>query len=214
MPKLPHVTLLKQVKINNKWRHARALFDSKGRVRRDRVRVNGKDESHPEGSYFIEWWDQGNRHCIPAGADAQDAADKARVKEAQLTAERNGIIAPTPKPEPKPERTALTSALDEYVEYVRYHRSLRTYRTYRPILQSFKKFCTKAHVDEVERDDLLAFATDCTKQGQQGKSVYNKLVPLTGRVLLKPCGRSTRIPSSKDFSSLARPTRKCVSSSI
>jgi integrase/recombinase XerD len=86
MPKLPHVTLLKQVKTNNKWRHARALFDSKGRVRRDRVRINGKDEPHPEGSYFIEWWDHGKRHCIPAGADAQDAADKARVKEAQLTA--------------------------------------------------------------------------------------------------------------------------------
>jgi len=78
MSKLPTVTLLKQIKIDGKWRHARALFDSKGRVRRDRVRVNGVDESHPEGSYFIEWWDQGKGHFEPAGADAQDAADKAR----------------------------------------------------------------------------------------------------------------------------------------
>ncbi len=58
MPKTPRVMLLKQVKINGQWRHARALFDSKGRVRRDHVRVNGKDENHPEGSYFIEWWDR------------------------------------------------------------------------------------------------------------------------------------------------------------
>ena len=72
MPKLPRVTLLKQVKVNDTWRHARALFDSKGRVRRDHVRINRKDETHPEGSYFIEWWDEGKRHCEPAGADAQD----------------------------------------------------------------------------------------------------------------------------------------------
>ena len=94
MPKLPRVTLLKQVKVNDTWRHARALFDSKGRVRRDHVRFNGKDETHPEGSYFIEWWDEGKRHCEPAGADAQDAADKARVKQAELTAQRNGILPP------------------------------------------------------------------------------------------------------------------------
>ena len=169
MPKLPHVKLFKQVKVNDKWILAPALFDSKSRVRRDRVLVAGKDELHPEGSYVIEWWNQGQRHRESVRADAQDAADKARVKEAQLTAERNGIIPPSPKPEPKPERTPLTSALDDYVEYVRYHRSLRTYRTYRPILQSFKESCTKAHVDEVERQDLLDFATDCTKQGQQDR---------------------------------------------
>jgi len=84
MPKLPRVTLSQQVKVNDTWRHARALFDSKGRVRRDHVRINREDETHPEGSDFIEWWDEGKRHCEPAEADAQDAADKARVKQAEL----------------------------------------------------------------------------------------------------------------------------------
>ena len=179
MPKLPHVTLLKQVKVNDTWRHARALFDRKGRVRRDHVRINGKDETHPEGSYFIEWWDEGNRHCEPAGADAQDAADKARVKQAELTAQRNGILPPAPTVEAAQERTPLPSALDSYLEYVRYHRSLRTFRTYRPILESFKESCPKAYVDEVERQDLLDFATHCMKKGQKGKSIYNKLVVIS-----------------------------------
>lgn len=204
MPKLPHVTLLKQVKINNNWRHARALFDSKGRVRRDRVRVNGKDESHPEGSYFIEWWDQGKRHCIPAGADAQDAADKARVKEAHLSAERNGIIPSLPQPQPTPQRTSLPSALDDYLSYVRYHRSLRTYRTYRPILTSFKTFCPKSHVDDVERQDLLDFATHCMKQGQAGKSIYNKLVVLSQ--VLKQHGKR-KLLTSADWPSFVETVR-------
>ena len=54
MPKLPHVKLFKQVKVNDKWILAPALFDSKSRVRRDRVLVAGKDELHAEGSYVIE----------------------------------------------------------------------------------------------------------------------------------------------------------------
>lgn len=194
MPKTSHVRLLKQIKIDGNWLHAPALYDSKGRVRRDHVRVSGKDESHPEGSYFIEWWDNGKRHREAAGPNAQDAADRARVKEAELIAARNGIIPSAPQPEPKPERTPLPSVLDEYVEYVRYHRSLRTYRTYRPILQAFKTFCSKTYVEEVERQDLLDFATYCVKKGQQGKSVYNKLVVLSQ--VMKQHGRGKLLTSA------------------
>jgi len=203
-PKLGSVKLLKQVKLPHRWMLSPALFDSRGRIRPDHVRVKGRDETHPEGSYFVEWWDRGERHREAVGPNAQDAVDKARVKEAQLTAERNGIIPAAPKPEPKPERTPLTSVLDDYVEYVRYHRSLRTYRTYRPILQSFKEFCTKTHVDEVEREDLLDFATDCTKQGQQGKSVYNKLVVISQ--VLKQHGKK-KLLNAADWPSFVETVR-------
>ena len=170
MSKLPHVNLLKQVKVNGTWKLATALFDRKGRVRRDRVRVNGQDEAHPEGSYFIEWWDHGKRRREAAGADAQDAADKARVREAELTAARYGVIPPAPALEAPPRRITLAAALDGYLEYVRDHRSLRTFRTYRPMLASFKAFCPKTCVDQVERQDLLDFATHLLKQGQKGKA--------------------------------------------
>jgi integrase len=179
MPKPPRVKLLKQVKVANSWKLATALFDSKGRVRRDRVRVNGKDEAHPEGSYFIEWWDRGKRQRQAAGADAQDAANHARLREAELTAARHGIIPPAPVIQPEPARITLAAALDGYLEYVRAHRSLRTFRTYRPILASFKAFCAKTHVEDVDRESLLDFATHLSKQGQTGKSIYNKLVVLS-----------------------------------
>ena len=96
-----------------------------------------------------------------------------------MAAVHNGIIPSAPVVEPNPQRINLSTALDAYIEYVRYHRSLRTFRTYRPILDSFKAFCDKTYVDEVERQDLLDFATDCLKQGQKGKSIYNKLVVIS-----------------------------------
>src|SRR5215471_10319932 len=127
MRKTPRVTLLKQVKVKNKWVPAPALFDTKGRLRRDHVRIGGSDEIHPEGSYFIEWWEQGRRVKEAVGADAFIAADKMRHKQAELSAIRSGIIAP-PKPEPvAPERITVNDALAKYSEYIRYHRSLRTF---------------------------------------------------------------------------------------
>ncbi len=91
MPKIPGVKLLKQIKINGNWTRVPALYDSKGRVRRDHVRVNGADEVHAEGSYFIEFWDQGKRHREAAGPDAFVAADKARIRQAELSAMRHGL---------------------------------------------------------------------------------------------------------------------------
>ena len=194
MPRSSRVKLFKQVKINDKWALAAVLFDSKGRVRKDRVLVNGKDENHPEGSYFIEWWDRGQRHREAAGPHAQDAAEKARIKQTKLAAMRDGVIPQTPGVEAAPERTSLAAALDSYKEYVQYHRSLRTFRTYRPILEAFKKFCIKTYVDEVERQDFIDFATHCMKDGQKGKSIYNKLVVLSQ--VMKQHGRGKLLNTS------------------
>jgi hypothetical protein len=47
MPRSSRVKLFKQVKINDKWALAAVLFDSKGRVRKDRVVVGGREENHP-----------------------------------------------------------------------------------------------------------------------------------------------------------------------
>jgi integrase/recombinase XerD len=194
MPKISRVKLLKKIKNCANWVLVPALFDSKGRVRRDHVVIEGRDEAHAEGSYYLEWWDGGKRYREAAGPNAFAAAEKVRVKQAELTAVRNGIIPPMPVVEVVPQRTTLATALDVYTEYVRYHRSLRTFRTYRPILEAFKAFCGKTYIDEVEREDLLNFATDCMKQGQKGKSIYNKLVVLSQ--VMKQHGRPKLLRTS------------------
>jgi len=129
-----------------------------------------KDETHPEGSYFIEWWDRGKRYREAVGPDGFQAADKARTKQAELSAIKNGIIPAQPVPEPAPERTTVAAALDRYSEYIQYHRSLRTFRTYRPILASFKSFCPRTYVEDVDREDLLAFGNvlhEARTEGQE-----------------------------------------------
>ena len=204
MPRQARVILLKQIKHDGRWIPAPALFDSKGRVRRDHVRVQGRDEAHPEGGYFIEWREQGKRIKQSAGPDAFAAAEAARHKQAELSAVKNGIIPSQPAAEPEPKRTTVTEALDRYSEYIQYHRSLRTFRTYRPILASFKSFCTRDHIEAVDREDLLAFATHCLKQGHNGKTVYNKLVVLSQ--LLKRHGKP-KVLNAADWPSFVETVR-------
>jgi integrase/recombinase XerD len=204
MPRVSRVKLFKRIKINEKWMLAEALFDSKGRLRRDHVRVQGKDETHPEGSYFIEWWDGGKRYREAVGPNGFEAADKVRMKQAELSAVRNGILPAPVITEPEPERTTVADAITRYSDYIHYHRSLRTFRTYRPILASFRNFCSRRYIDEVEREDLLAFATQCMKQGQKGKSVYNKLVVLSQ--VLKQHGKP-RVLRAADWPSFVETVR-------
>jgi integrase/recombinase XerD len=195
MSRQSQVKLLEQVKVEGRWVLAAALFDSKGRIRRDRVRVDGGEELHPEGGYFIEWWDHGKRSREAVGPDPWAAAEKVRIRQAELSAVRHGLIAP-PEPAIAPDqgRITLDAALKQYIEYVRNHRSLRTFRTYRPILISFKSFCARTYVDQAERQDLLDYAKYCMKQGQKGKSICNKLVVLSQ--VMKQHGRRKLLNSS------------------
>ena len=78
-----------------------------------------QEENHPEGSYFLEWWDRGERHREAVGPHAQDAAEKARIKQAELAAALNGIIPQPQIAEVTPERKTLAAALDAYKDYVR-----------------------------------------------------------------------------------------------
>lgn len=183
----------------------RCLFDAKGRIRRDRVYVKDREELHPEGGYFIQWWDRGKRRREAVGPDAWAAAEKARLKQAELSAIRHGLI---PQPEPTTDkdqaRVTLQAALDQYIDYVRFHRSLRTFRTYRPILASFKSFCVQTYIDQVDRKDLLDYATLCMKEGQKGKSIYNKLVVLSQ--VMKQHGKGKLLKAS-DWPSFAETVR-------
>ena len=119
MPKISHVNLLKTIKFHlaGKWTLARALFDSKGRVRRDRVTVADRTKSTPKVATSSNGGKAASAIAKPL-APMPDAAEKARVKQAELDAVRNGIVPAPPVVEVCQERTTLTAALDAYKDYV------------------------------------------------------------------------------------------------
>jgi hypothetical protein len=51
------VNILKKLKVGKNWNLYPAVVEPNGKLR-DKVRVRGKVELHPEGYYDIEWWQE------------------------------------------------------------------------------------------------------------------------------------------------------------
>jgi integrase len=160
--------------------------ESNGRLK-DKVRVNGRVEAHPEGAYYIEWREQGRR--CRASVAREDALDSARRKAIELGALREGLIAgPEPRPEPTP-KTPIGDAIDAYLRYVRMQRKPRTHLTYRYTLDTLLRTSyKKRYVEDATRQDVLDFMTYCYEQGLGARTVYDKVV--TVLQLFKRHGRT------------------------
>ncbi len=78
------VKILKYVKVGDTWRFDNVVKRG-GRTVRDHVLIAGRDEHHPEGSYYLEWYEHGKRHR-KAVADFATVAEAARLKAIDVEA--------------------------------------------------------------------------------------------------------------------------------
>ena len=69
------VNILKKVKVNQTWGLYSAVVESNGELK-DKVRVKGAVEVHPEGQYFIECW-EGKKRKREQIADRTTLLDRA-----------------------------------------------------------------------------------------------------------------------------------------
>lgn len=203
------VNIVKTVKSDNKWITVPAV-EKNGKVVRDHVLIQGKDEHHPEGRYYLDWYEGGKkrRQAVP---NFEDLVQTARAKFAELKARSAGILIELPAPAPvrsragcsapdkqeDPNRLSMALAIDQYLGYCKTQRSLRTYRTYRPALLSYflPSFTrSKQYVDEVKRQDILDYIGFCFERGLAARSVYDKVV--TVLTLLKRHGHKNLLEKS------------------
>jgi integrase/recombinase XerD len=168
------VNLTKRVRTENGTRFCPVVTSANGRVKPDVALVNGKEERHPEGAYYIEWREHSKRVRISVGRNAADALARQRRKEAELNASNHGA---TVVPE-NDKRRSLTAAIAEYLEESRLSKMHRSYNAYKNALKYFGESCHKLYLDEVDRKEMLKFAAFLRgltgKQKQGARSVYNK----------------------------------------
>jgi integrase/recombinase XerD len=182
------VNLIKKIKTSSGWRFASVVPEANGRLK-DRVRINGQTEVHPEGAYYIEWRVGGRNGRRYRTAVARDEAiDQARRKAIELRAIRDGLITgPEPEPEVAP-KTTIGDAIDAYLRYVKMQRKPRTHLTYRYTLDTLLRASyKKKYVEDATRDDVLDFMTYCYELGLGARTVYDKVV--TVLQLFKKHGR-------------------------
>ena len=211
------VNLTKRIETSNGWRYCPVVLSPNGRVKPDVVVVGGVEERHPEGAYYIEWRDGTKRRRLSVGKNAADANGQRVRKEAELNAVNLGVaLAPTNGNGRRP----LLAAVTDFLDTTKLTHKPRTYAAYKTALGYFTESCSKLHVEDVERKDMLKFTAFLRGEKEQApRSAYNKfeivmtflrpkasvgsLERTTGLASRRKNPKSTRTPNLKSCSTLA-----------
>src|SRR4051812_31914992 len=121
---MARVNILKQVKVDDRWKLVAIPKDSEGKW-------NWK--SLPEGRYFVEWHEHGKRKREAAGATAADALETARRRKHTLEGRalgRDGFSAE----EEAVGKAPLHIAVKKYLDVVENLKKPNTLRKYKAVL--------------------------------------------------------------------------------
>jgi len=166
------VNILKKVKVGKIWNLYPAVLEPNGRLR-DKVRVRGKIEVHPEGYYYIEWWQDGRKR--EQIKERTEVLDRARRKAIELEAQRAGIE--TVQEIGSGRGATVSEAVASYLEDMQPpQREPKTYIAYKYCLELFAETCAKRFVQDVRREDLLAFIRKLYELGNGPRTAYNRAV--------------------------------------
>jgi integrase len=153
-------------------RYCRVVLSANGRVKPDYVHVNGHQERHPEGAYYLEWREGSKRVRMSVGKDAQDAAARRLRKEAELNAVNNGVGV---VPENGNGGRSLAATVAEYLEEVKLSKKPKTLAAYSTALSYFVESCHKLSLEDIERKDLLKYLAFLRDEKEQSpRSCWNK----------------------------------------
>ena len=166
------VNLTKRIQTSKGARYCPVVVAANGRVKPDMIIINGEQERHPEGAYYLEWREHGRRVRLSAGKDAQDAAIRQQRKQAELQALNNGVAV---VPENGDARKSIRAAAADYLEETKLTKKAKTLFAYTTALNYFSESCQKFYLEDIERHDLLKFSAFLRDQTNQSpRSCWNK----------------------------------------
>ena len=86
------VNLTEYVATEAGLRYCPAVIIQNGRIKQDIVVVNGKEERHLEGAYYLDWRTNGIRVPLSVGKNGQDALTQRDRKTFELNAANHGVV--------------------------------------------------------------------------------------------------------------------------
>lgn len=167
------VNLTKRVQTPHGWRYCTVVLSANGRVKPDLVIVNGKQETHKEGAYYLEWREGSKRVRLSVGKDPADASARRLRKEDELNAVNNGVSV-VPENGQNGNRSVAV-AVGEFLDETKLTKKPKTLAAYSTALAYFVESCHKLNLEKIERRDLLKFSAFLRDEKDQApRSVYNK----------------------------------------
>jgi integrase/recombinase XerD len=166
------VNLTKRIKTSAGLRYCPVALSANGRVKPDIVLINGQEERHTEGAYYLEWRDGAKRRRLSVGKNAADASARRLAKEAELNAINHGVAVTVQNSN---GRHSLAAAVNDFLDETKLTKKPKTFAAYSTALSYFVESCAKLHLEDIDRKDLLKFAAFLRDDKDQApRSTYNK----------------------------------------
>jgi len=157
-------TLYKYIKLaDGTWRYCKAAFYSNGKIKPNRCTVGGKEEEHPEGSYYLYH----KKSWILVGADALDAQRRrnAQLDNYELKRLPGTVAVQSPAAATIVGKTPLATASQQYFSNLEARGAdPKTIRTYRTAVDPFIENCDKTYVEDATKQDMINFMGWLRKQ--------------------------------------------------
>jgi len=167
------VNVTKRVQTANGSRYCPAVLAANGRIKPNVVLVNGVEERHSEGAYYLEWREGDKRKRLSVGNDAATATSKRLQKEAELNAKNNGVAIVTPTSDAG--AGSVAAAVSRFLEETELTKKPKTLAAYTTALNYFTESCSKISLQDIDRRDLLKFCAYLRDEKEQApRSCWNK----------------------------------------
>src|SRR5438132_827762 len=108
------VTIWKSIRLGDQWRYVRPVVGPNNKIKPNWVHVNGHEELHPEGQYFIHFLRGRKQIWEKCGPLPTTAVEMAARQETLLRAVAAGITVQPEFKTPLLLRDALVGYLAEY----------------------------------------------------------------------------------------------------
>jgi integrase len=164
------VSVTKRIKTLRGLRYCPVVISGNGRIKPDAVIVDDREERHPEGSYYLNWYAGKRLMRLSVGKDAATATARRQQKEAELNAKNNGIGIV-----PESSRRLVSVAVTGYLEDTELTKKPKTLAAYTTALDYFTQSCKKQYLEDIDRKDLLRFSAFLRDEKEQApRTCWNK----------------------------------------
>jgi integrase/recombinase XerD len=164
---------------DGKYVTTKPAFTATGRIRPQFAMVDGSAERFESATYVLRYAKDGKPAWETVGPDANLALTALARKNHELHGRKLGVVVmaeeSTPAPSPEGSRRSLADAITEYLDEIRLSKKPKTFAAYTTALAYFRESCSKTHLEDLDRKDMLHFAAFLRDVKEQSpRSSHNK----------------------------------------
>jgi hypothetical protein len=164
---MARVNIVKQIKIDGNWV-----------LRSIPKKPSGTYDwtALPDGTYFIEWRDSGQRKREPAGITASQALEAQRKKRHSLEGRRWNIRSSVAQPSVDAGNSPLQALIERYLEQIETLKKPNTFRKYDCVLQRFGEHFRGRTLSDITVEQLNDFVVKLKKGGMSANTVLHNVI--------------------------------------